>query len=300
MDGLEQDRQEPASHLRRRQDAELAMEHVVKGVTEMKSGNRVTAIQQFNQALTIDPLCVDALVARGAALYQACMCRYSNRKLVDSITLCVPPRLSNEGHFTEAEADFDQALTIQRDHQNARNYMVETLISYAGLLEVQGEVEQARAKYEKVLMIKEERRAKAGLEKLNKKKEVLQLKLVCESKKQRKSLEEMKKEQVRDELRSVFRSRSRQSIREVVFCFGTSPARFTQVYRIPISVCSSIDSMDDACGSRCGEISDVEKRRINLNLFQKFPPEEARYHDLRMFVFLHAIDSMVSENIEER
>uniref|UniRef100_A0A0K0D0A3 TPR_REGION domain-containing protein n=1 Tax=Angiostrongylus cantonensis TaxID=6313 RepID=A0A0K0D0A3_ANGCA len=67
LDGLEKDRAEPASLIRRRQNEMLAEEIVVRGVEQMRSGNRESAIVVLNQALEINPECVEALVARGAA-----------------------------------------------------------------------------------------------------------------------------------------------------------------------------------------------------------------------------------------
>ncbi|KAL6732341.1 hypothetical protein Aduo_003110 [Ancylostoma duodenale] len=145
IEGIERDRAEPASALRKRQNEMLAEEYVVRGVEQMRSGNRESAIVTLNQALEINPHCVEALVARGAAY-------------------------STNGHYALAEADFDQALALAPTHSNARNYMVETLVKHASLLEVQGEVETARAKFEKVLRIKEDRRARTALAKLDRKK----------------------------------------------------------------------------------------------------------------------------------
>ncbi|EYC30307.1 hypothetical protein Y032_0005g2572 [Ancylostoma ceylanicum] len=108
IEGLEKDRAEPASALRKRQNEMLAEEYVVRGVEQMRSGNRESAIVTLNQALEINPHCVEALVARGAAY-------------------------STNGHYALAEADFDQALALVPTHSNARNYMVETLVKHASL-----------------------------------------------------------------------------------------------------------------------------------------------------------------------
>ncbi|VDO92007.1 unnamed protein product [Heligmosomoides polygyrus] len=145
LDGIEKDRSEPAWVLRKKQNEMLADEYVVRGVEHMRSGNREAAIVVLNQALDINSKCVEALVARGAAY-------------------------STNGHYVLAEADFDRALLLEPTHTNARNYMVETLVKYASLLEVQGDVENARIKFEKVLQLKEDRRARAALAKLDKKK----------------------------------------------------------------------------------------------------------------------------------
>ncbi|KAL6732343.1 hypothetical protein Aduo_003111 [Ancylostoma duodenale] len=104
---------------------------------------------------------------------------------------------------------------------------------------------------------------------------------------------------VREVLRSVFRSRYRRSIREVAICVGPNPHRFVHTYKIPVSICDAEDSHDEGCGSPCSELSDVEKRRINRQLFLAFPPEEARHAGQRMFVFLRGYDNLVGEDIEE-
>ncbi|EPB72759.1 hypothetical protein ANCCEY_08153 [Ancylostoma ceylanicum] len=104
---------------------------------------------------------------------------------------------------------------------------------------------------------------------------------------------------VREVLRSVFRSRYRRSIREVAICVGPNPHRFVHAYKIPVSICDAEDSHDESCGSPCSELSDVEKRRINRQLFLAFPPEEARHAGQRMFVFLRGYDNLVGEDIEE-
>ncbi|KAK6725492.1 hypothetical protein RB195_004055 [Necator americanus] len=104
---------------------------------------------------------------------------------------------------------------------------------------------------------------------------------------------------VREVLRGVFRSRHRRSIREVAICVGPNPHRIVHAYKMPVSICDSEDSHDESCGSSCAELSDVEKRRLNRQLFLAFPPEEARHVGQRMFVFLRGYDSLVGEDIEE-
>ncbi|VDL67606.1 unnamed protein product [Nippostrongylus brasiliensis] len=74
-------------------------------------------------------------------------------------------------------------------------------------------------------------------------------------------------EKVRNVLRSIFRSKYRRSIREVVICVGPNPHRVNHAYKVPISICDADDSHDENCGSPCSELSDVEKRRINRQLF---------------------------------
>ncbi|KJH46040.1 hypothetical protein DICVIV_07890 [Dictyocaulus viviparus] len=72
-----------------------------------------------------------------------------------------------------------------------------------------------------------------------------------------------------------------------------------QLFMMPVSVCENSDSSDGYCGSPCSELSDVEKRRINRQLFMAFPPEEARVPGQRMFVFIRGYDSLLMEDVEE-
>jgi tetratricopeptide (TPR) repeat protein len=53
---------------RREQDALWASEAVAKGVAHAKRGRAVEALQAYDHALELSPLCVDALVAKGACL----------------------------------------------------------------------------------------------------------------------------------------------------------------------------------------------------------------------------------------
>ncbi|XGW24087.1 hypothetical protein V3C99_005919 [Haemonchus contortus] len=106
-------------------------------------------------------------------------------------------------------------------------------------------------------------------------------------------------EKVREVLRGVFRSKYRRSIREVAICVGPNPHRIIHTYKMPVTICNAEDSHDENCGSPCGSLSDVEKRRINRQLFLAFPPEEARHSGQRMFVFIRGYDELVREDIEE-
>uniref|UniRef100_A0A0K0DEE0 Transmembrane protein n=1 Tax=Angiostrongylus cantonensis TaxID=6313 RepID=A0A0K0DEE0_ANGCA len=101
-------------------------------------------------------------------------------------------------------------------------------------------------------------------------------------------------------LRGVFRSKHRRSIREVAICVGPHPHRIRHLYsRVPVSVCEDVDSHDENCGSPCSELSDVEKRRINRQLFI-VGFKESRHTGQRMFVFIRGYDSLLREDIEER
>lgn len=58
--------QECAPGLRKEQVSRLALRSVAKGVSLFKKGEYSEAFQCLNQALNVDPLNVEGLVARGA------------------------------------------------------------------------------------------------------------------------------------------------------------------------------------------------------------------------------------------
>jgi tetratricopeptide (TPR) repeat protein len=72
----------------------------------MKEDRASSAILHFNKALTTDPKCVDALVARGALS-------------------------ANQGHYKRAMQDFEDALKIDRNHFNASKYLHDVLNNIA-------------------------------------------------------------------------------------------------------------------------------------------------------------------------
>ena len=71
----------------------------IPGIKFFKAGNNVEAFQCLNQALNIDADNVEGLVARGA-LY------------------------ANNGGLDKAVEDFEKALNINRNHKNARKYLI--------------------------------------------------------------------------------------------------------------------------------------------------------------------------------
>jgi lipopolysaccharide biosynthesis regulator YciM len=79
---------------------------VAQGVRLMKDDQASSAVLHFNKALSIDPKCVDALVARGALS-------------------------ANEGHYKRALQDFEEALQIDRHHTNASKYLHDVLLNIA-------------------------------------------------------------------------------------------------------------------------------------------------------------------------
>ena len=72
----------------------------------MKENDSNSAILHFNKALTTNPKCVDALVARGALL-------------------------ANQGHYKRAMQDFEYALKIDHRHKNASKYLYDVLNNLA-------------------------------------------------------------------------------------------------------------------------------------------------------------------------
>ncbi|CAB3407504.1 unnamed protein product [Caenorhabditis bovis] len=111
-------------------------------------------------------------------------------------------------------------------------------------------------------------------------------------------------EQIRNELRNVFRSKHRRSIQEVAIVIGKSTIRPVLTYRIPLEICESDDSTNENCGDTCGELNDVERRRINRDLFllsQNVDKQEkhCRERNNRMFIYILGSDGMVGEEMEE-
>lgn len=96
--------EEYASELRPMQAAKWAFKSVAEGIEHFKGGRHSEAFQCLNKALSVDPRNVEGLVARGA-LY------------------------ANSGSFQKAIEDFEMALKVNPNHQNARKYMGETLVA---------------------------------------------------------------------------------------------------------------------------------------------------------------------------
>lgn len=130
-----------APHLRQIQDEDLSMQSVQRGVEKVRSGESCAAVQHFNTALSLHEKNVEAYVGRAAAY-------------------------ANMGRFNMAETDLERALSMQPQHSNARAYMVETLLEGAKRLVEEGNINEARMKYEKVLRLKEDVRAREGLQRL--------------------------------------------------------------------------------------------------------------------------------------
>lgn len=72
----------------------------------MKDNDSDSAILRFNKALSTDPKCVDAFVARGALS-------------------------ANQGHYKRAMQDFEEALKIDHKHSNALKYLNDVLHNMA-------------------------------------------------------------------------------------------------------------------------------------------------------------------------
>ncbi|KAL3997386.1 TPR repeat family protein [Acanthocheilonema viteae] len=130
-----------APYIRHKQNEDLSMSVAKRGVDKIRGGDNAVAVQHFNKALTIYEKNIEALVGRAAAY-------------------------ANMGHYNLAETDLDAALAINASHMNARNYMIETLLQEAKRLEEAGKKDEAKAKYEKSLTIKDDIRALNGLKNL--------------------------------------------------------------------------------------------------------------------------------------
>ncbi|KER33152.1 hypothetical protein T265_00854 [Opisthorchis viverrini] len=98
---------EMACELRRTQLLNFSMKHVAQGVKYFKEGRNTEALQCYNFAIEVEPTNPDAYVARGA-LY------------------------ASIGTYSKAIDDLEKSLEIQANHANARNYLGQTLVAYAG------------------------------------------------------------------------------------------------------------------------------------------------------------------------
>lgn len=98
---------EMACELRRTQLLNFSMKHVAQGVKYFKESRNTEALQCYNFAIEVEPTNPDAYVARGA-LY------------------------ASIGTYTKAVEDLEKSLEIQPNHVNAKNYLVQTLVAYAG------------------------------------------------------------------------------------------------------------------------------------------------------------------------
>ncbi|KAK3786355.1 hypothetical protein RRG08_022977 [Elysia crispata] len=122
---------EYAEGLKKWQSQKLAHHSVVQGVEMFKKGDYLEAMQHLNRALQVDAENVEALVARGA-LY------------------------ANKENFTSAIKDFEEALLLNPKHSNARNYLIETLLTVGRMCEERRDLEQAVTHYESVLKMDEQ------------------------------------------------------------------------------------------------------------------------------------------------
>ncbi|CAN7997075.1 unnamed protein product [Ixodes pacificus] len=98
------------------------------GVMHFKAGNHSEAFACLNKALQIDPENVEALVARGALF-------------------------ANNSNLRRALEDFEQALTLNPNHPNARKYMSETLVALGKYYEERGDLEGAVKTYKKAVKV---------------------------------------------------------------------------------------------------------------------------------------------------
>ncbi|XP_046987706.1 tetratricopeptide repeat protein 14 homolog isoform X2 [Schistocerca americana] len=120
--------QEYASELRQIQASKWAFRSVAEGIEHFKSGRHSEAFQCLNKALNIDPRNVEGLVARGA-LY------------------------ANSGSFQKAIEDFETALKLNPNHQNARKYAGETLVALGRSYEDENKFDEALKAYQNCLSL---------------------------------------------------------------------------------------------------------------------------------------------------
>ena len=123
---------ELAPALRKRQSAKLAKKSVTKGINYYRKDMMYEALQELNHALEVDPVNVDAFVARGAL--------YANKRT-----------------FAKAIGDFEKALSLDQHNKNARKYLLEVLIERAKSIEqdVQDleQIKEASRLYERALTL---------------------------------------------------------------------------------------------------------------------------------------------------
>ena len=86
-----------AQHLRVASDSAWAAEAVRRGVAHARSGDHAAALRCYDRALELVPLCVDALVAKGAAL--ASLGRLQEGKNACSAALQADPSHSNAAAY---------------------------------------------------------------------------------------------------------------------------------------------------------------------------------------------------------
>lgn len=112
LNNLEVAEADMADNLYKKQNFNLALKSVQRGITLLKENKSQDAILSFNKALQIDEKNVEAFVARGA-LY------------------------ANQGDYARAIKDLEQALTIDSIHSNAKTYLKEVFVANAVKLEKQ-------------------------------------------------------------------------------------------------------------------------------------------------------------------
>uniref|UniRef100_A0A131YIV5 Nucleolar gtpase/atpase n=1 Tax=Rhipicephalus appendiculatus TaxID=34631 RepID=A0A131YIV5_RHIAP len=127
-------KEEYATALRKAQSSKWAYKRcdvnsfLKDGVMHFKAGNHSEAFACLNKALQIDPENVEALVARGALF-------------------------ANNSNLRRALEDFEQALTLNPNHPNARKYMSETLVALGRYYEERGDLEGAVKTYKKAVKV---------------------------------------------------------------------------------------------------------------------------------------------------
>lgn len=122
---------EMSTDLLKKQNKQLALQSVQKGISYFKDERIQDAMLSYNKALSYDPENVEAYVARGALS-------------------------ANDGDFTKSIDDLEKALYIDRNHTNAKIYLKEVFIASAVKLEKNQEYKEAIVFLEKSLKIEPE------------------------------------------------------------------------------------------------------------------------------------------------
>ncbi|CAJ0577735.1 unnamed protein product, partial [Mesorhabditis spiculigera] len=125
--GLDKDVAESSAILRKRQNRDMAMEAVARGVQALKDGGGLLgAVPLFNKAIEYNPECVEAFVARGAAY-------------------------ANEDQLDKAVEDLEVAISLDPVAKNASIYLLEVLLKLANRLIEEGEKNEAIVKLTRCL-----------------------------------------------------------------------------------------------------------------------------------------------------
>ncbi|CAH8647048.1 unnamed protein product [Heterobilharzia americana] len=122
---------EMACELRRTQLLNFSMKHVAQGVKYFKESRNTEALQCYNFAIEVEPTNPDAYVARVLFSCSLIHVVILYTQFYFFIFLSVQSYASI-GTYTKAVEDLEKSLDIQPNHVNAKNYLGQTLVAYAG------------------------------------------------------------------------------------------------------------------------------------------------------------------------